>query len=166
MPKPKPAIKKRPSLPNINRRSSLPPALPSLPNLDSQWETRELHDANRPDEALEDEVSEESGPVMVWLGSAESECVGLRYYSGIVTNKEETVLIREPRNAYDRNAIRVENQSGDQVGHINRYDAARLAPLMDQWPDFRIEAVVLRGAKNVYKMTLTLNFFGREEVTL
>jgi len=150
----------KPSIPSVSRRSSLPPSLPSLPNLDSQWESRELNDASRPD--IPEEEPEDTGPLIVWLGKAEGDCVGVRYYNGIVTNKEATVLVREPRNAYDRNAIRVENQSGDQVGHINRHDAARLAPLMDQWPDFRIEAVVLRGANNTYKMTLTLNFFGRE----
>jgi len=160
----KPVFGRRASLnqeskPNANRRSSLPPSLPSLPNLNSQWESRELHENEAEAEVLEEEPA---APAIVWLGNAQSDCVGLRYYSGTLTNGEKGVLVREPRNAYDKNAIRFLNQGGDQIGHINRHDAARLAPMMDQWPDFRVEAIALRGANNIYQMTLTLNFFGQE----
>jgi SWI/SNF-related matrix-associated actin-dependent regulator of chromatin subfamily A3 len=40
-------------------------------------------------------------------------------------------LVREPRNAYDANAVRVDNLRHTQVGHLPRGLAAVLAPLVD-----------------------------------
>lgn len=41
-------------------------------------------------------------------------------------------LEREPLNAYDRNAIKVIRNNGEQIGYINRHLAHSLAPLMDR----------------------------------
>ena len=51
---------------------------------------------------------------------------------GLVGPGEEVSLVREPSNIHDRNAIRVLNISGEQVGHIQRNISSRLAPLMDR----------------------------------
>jgi hypothetical protein len=51
------------------------------------------------------------------------QAVIARLYAG-----EEILLKREPTNPYDRNAISVERQNGQQIGYINRYLAATLAP--------------------------------------
>jgi SWI/SNF-related matrix-associated actin-dependent regulator of chromatin subfamily A3 len=56
--------------------------------------------------------------------------VGVRYYGGYANPGEHVVLKREPTNQYDRNAIRVDNVMGAQVGHIPRNIAAKLAPYM------------------------------------
>lgn len=40
-------------------------------------------------------------------------------------------LQREPNNPYDKNAIKVNNVNGNQVGHLKRNLAAALASLMD-----------------------------------
>ena len=40
-------------------------------------------------------------------------------------------MVREPRNPYDSNAVKVENIQGQQVGHIKRELAAALAYIMD-----------------------------------
>lgn len=45
----------------------------------------------------------------------EVEVVGLRYYDGVVHTGEFVTLVREPRNPYDSNAVRVDNISGVQV---------------------------------------------------
>jgi len=42
--------------------------------------------------------------------------VGVQYYRGIATMDENLLLVREPNNRYDRNAIRVDNVLGIQVG--------------------------------------------------
>jgi SWI/SNF-related matrix-associated actin-dependent regulator of chromatin subfamily A3 len=42
--------------------------------------------------------------------------VGVQYYRGIATVDESLLLVREPSNPYDRNAIRVDNVLGIQVG--------------------------------------------------
>ena len=44
---------------------------------------------------------------------------------------EEILLRREPSNPYDRNAIRVERLDGAQIGYLNRFLAANLAPSFD-----------------------------------
>jgi SWI/SNF-related matrix-associated actin-dependent regulator of chromatin subfamily A3 len=42
--------------------------------------------------------------------------VGINYYRGLATLDENLLLVREPRNAYDSNAIRVDNVANLQVG--------------------------------------------------
>ena len=44
---------------------------------------------------------------------------------------EKILLRREPSNPYDANAIRVERFSGQQIGYIDRFKAASLAPKFD-----------------------------------
>jgi single-stranded-DNA-specific exonuclease len=48
-----------------------------------------------------------------------------------LTMGEEILLKREPTNPYDFNAIRVERNDGQQIGYLNRYLAATLAPFFD-----------------------------------
>lgn len=64
------------------------------------------------------------------IGKIEGKIVGVRYYRGNANPGEHVVLKREPTNQYDRNAIRVDNVMGAQVGHIPRNLAAKLAPYM------------------------------------
>lgn len=45
---------------------------------------------------------------------------------------EPMILRREPNNAYDRNAIRVENGCGEQIGYIRKELAQRLASAIDR----------------------------------
>jgi hypothetical protein len=45
---------------------------------------------------------------------------------------EHVRLIRDPGNRADRNAIRVETESGKQIGFINRDAAQQLAPVLDR----------------------------------
>jgi hypothetical protein len=49
-----------------------------------------------------------------------------RNAAGLVGDGEEVILEREPRNQYDRNAIRVLNIQGVQIGHISKAVAAKL----------------------------------------
>lgn len=56
--------------------------------------------------------------------------MGVRFYNGIATPGEHVILKREPQNQYDRNAIRIDNIMGIQIGHIGRGVAAKLAPYM------------------------------------
>jgi len=45
---------------------------------------------------------------------------------------ETVFLVRDPDNAYDRNAIRVIRGDQSQLGFVNRDLAARLVPILDQ----------------------------------
>lgn len=66
----------------------------------------------------------------VWIGICPTTIVGVRYYRGYATTGEHVTLNREPTNPYDRNAIRVDNVMGVQIGHIGRAVAAKLAKYM------------------------------------
>lgn len=63
-------------------------------------------------------------------GELPSKIVGVRFYNGYATIGEHVILRREPTNPYDRNAIKVLNVMGAQIGHIPRNMAARLAGYM------------------------------------
>nr|XP_009479636.1 PREDICTED: helicase-like transcription factor [Pelecanus crispus] len=71
-------------------------------------------------------------------------------------------LQREPNNPYDKNAVKVNNVNGDQVGHIKKELAAALAGIMDNKLAL-IEGVVPYGAKNAFTMPVQMSFWGREE---
>jgi len=62
----------------------------------------------------------------------------------MVADGERVNIRREPLNQYDRNAFQVVNISGNQVGHIKRDVAARLAPLYDAGR-VTLEGIMLRG---------------------
>ena len=68
----------------------------------------------------------------ICFGSFKANVVGVRYYQGRVNKNEMVALRREPNNPYDRNAIRVDNVFGVQVGHIKREQAAVLSKLIDK----------------------------------
>ena len=65
------------------------------------------------------------------IGAIDAKIVGIQYYSGYATRGERVMAQREPHNQYDRNAIRINNVQGNQIGHIPRQLAAKLAPHMD-----------------------------------
>ena len=80
--------------------------------------------------SIDDSDNEDDAEIS--FGSFRASIVGIRYYSGRVSNNEMVALRREPRNKYDRNAIRVDNIFGQQVGHIKREQAEVLATLVDK----------------------------------
>ena len=99
---------------------------------------------------------------IVCLGAFVSSIVGIQYYNGIVSRKEQVTINREPQNRFDRNALRVDNVRREQVGHIPRDVAARLSPLIDQKRIHHVVGVVTSGMNNVYKMPVTLFLYGHE----
>lgn len=53
-------------------------------------------------------------------------------------------LQRERQNPHDRNAVQVMNIAGQQLGHLSRNVAAKLAPLLDRHV-VNVEAVMHEG---------------------
>ncbi|NXS61083.1 HLTF factor, partial [Brachypteracias leptosomus] len=106
--------------------------------------------------------TEEETDSATLYGTLRGSVVGLRYYTGIVNNNEMVALQREPDNPYDKNAIKVNNVNGDQVGHIKKELAAALAGIMDNKLAL-VEGVVPYGAKNAFTMPVQMSFWGREE---
>ena len=62
-----------------------------------------------------DDGEDDGADEWVCLGECRVPVVGLQYYSGIVNAHEAVMLVREPNNRYDPNAIAVHNVSGHQV---------------------------------------------------
>ncbi|ERE87686.1 helicase-like transcription factor, partial [Cricetulus griseus] len=118
----------------------------------------EFQDVIPPDDFLTSD--EELDPIL--FGTLRGQVVGLRYYTGVVNNNEMVSLQREPNNPYDKNAIRVNNVNGDQVGHLKRDLAAALAYIMDN-KLAQVEGVVPYGANNAFTMPLHMTFWGKEE---
>ncbi|USP79733.1 Putative SWI/SNF-related matrix-associated actin-dependent regulator of chromatin subfamily A member 3-like 1 [Curvularia clavata] len=94
-------------------------------------------------------------------GSLDNKIVGVRYYNGYATTGETVVLRREPHNQYDSNAIRVDNVQGEQIGHIPRLLAAKLAKYMDD-RSLLIEAQ-LTGEKGYYECPIELHLYGTDD---
>ncbi|EIN11511.1 hypothetical protein PUNSTDRAFT_111629 [Punctularia strigosozonata HHB-11173 SS5] len=83
------------------------------------------------DEGVEDNSPEEDAVDELYC-QMKTNVVGIQYYDGLVGPGEQVRLVREPSNKYDRNAIKVCNIAGAQIGHLPRQVAAKLAPLMDR----------------------------------
>lgn len=91
-------------------------------------------------------------------GIYNTKIVGVRFYSGRATVGEYVVVKREPLNPYDSNAIRINNVMGDQIGHLSRQCAAKLAPLMDS-KALLVEGA-LTGPKGSFDCPIGLKLFG------
>ena len=91
-------------------------------------------------------------------GILNTKIVGIRYYNGYATVGERVVWRREPGNQYDRNAIRVDNVRGEQIGHIPRTVAAKLAPYLDAG-DLTMDAA-LSGERAFFDCPLRVDLFG------
>ncbi|KAJ8786108.1 hypothetical protein J1605_006542 [Eschrichtius robustus] len=118
----------------------------------------EFQDIIPPDDFLTSDEELDS----VLFGTLRGHVVGLRYYTGVVNNNEMVALQREPDNPYDKNAIKVNNVNGNQVGHIKKDLAAALAYIMDN-KLAQVEGVVPFGANNAFTMPLHMTFWGKEE---
>ncbi|XP_021562094.1 helicase-like transcription factor isoform X2 [Carlito syrichta] len=118
----------------------------------------EFQDVIPPDDFLTSDEELDS----VLFGTLRGHVVGLRYYTGVVNNNEMVALQREPNNPYDKNAIKVNNVNGNQVGHLKKDLAAALAYIMDN-KLAQIEGVVPFGANNAFTMPLHMSFWGKEE---
>ncbi|XP_054981886.1 helicase-like transcription factor isoform X3 [Sorex araneus] len=118
----------------------------------------EFQDIIPPDDFLTSDEELDS----VLFGTLRGHVVGLRYYTGVVNNNEMVALQREPSNPYDKNAIKVNNVNGNQVGHLKKELAAALAHIMDN-KLAQVEGVVPFGANNAFTMPLHMTFWGKEE---
>lgn len=70
---------------------------------------------------------------------------------------------REPSNPYDGNAIRCDNVRRQQIGHIGRANAAKLAPFIDSG-ELLVEGF-LTGPKGPYDCPVALKLFGTSDQT-
>ncbi|KAK2040137.1 SNF2 family domain-containing protein [Colletotrichum somersetense] len=110
------------------------------------------------DEELIDLTQAPDGPPRELYGTLDNKIVGVRYYNGYASPGEVVVCLREPNNQYDRNAIRVCNVMGVQIGHLPRKVVEKLAPYVDR-DEIAIEAV-LTGEKGMFDCPIRLQIYG------
>ncbi|KAH8912067.1 RAD5-like protein [Coniochaeta sp. PMI_546] len=107
---------------------------------------------------LVDLTQADDGPALELYGSLDGKVVGVQYYRGYASAGEVVICHREPHNQYDQNAIRVDNVLGQQVGHIPRTVAAKLAPYLDNG-DIAIEAKLI-AEKGFYDAPIRIYIYG------
>ncbi|VUC23134.1 unnamed protein product [Clonostachys rosea] len=106
-----------------------------------------------------DLTQEDDGPPRELYNTLDAKIVGVRYYNGYASAGEVVLCRREPTNMkHDRNAIRVENVVGQQIGHLPRKVVEKLAPFIDRG-DLTVEAE-LTGEKEFYDCPVRLSFYG------
>ncbi|KAL9020661.1 MAG: hypothetical protein Q9185_002109 [Variospora sp. 1 TL-2023] len=94
-------------------------------------------------------------------GTMRIKIVGIQYYSGYASAGEYVSVRREPSNPFDSNAIRINNVMGDQIGHIGKREAARLARYIDNG-SLVVEGV-LAGTKGQFDCPINLKLFGSSD---
>ncbi|KAF2842679.1 hypothetical protein M501DRAFT_1021205 [Patellaria atrata CBS 101060] len=91
-------------------------------------------------------------------GSLPKKIVGVHCYKSHATVGEMVMLSREPHNRYDSNAIQVQNVRREQVGHIPRDVATRLAKYMDR-NELLVERCIT-GEMGHFECSIMLKLFG------
>lgn len=95
---------------------------------------------------------------LVHYGDFDTKVVGVRYYNGFACEGEVVLIRREPSNPYDSNAIRIDNVNRQQIGHVPRKHAEKLAKYIDDH-SLHCEAV-LAGAMGHFEVLLTIRLYG------
>ncbi|KAH6612407.1 SNF2 family N-terminal domain-containing protein [Boeremia exigua] len=94
-------------------------------------------------------------------GVIHNKIVGVRYYNGYATVGEMVICRREPHNQYDGNAIQVLNVQGEQIGHIPKTLASKLAKYMDN-QSLLVEAQIT-GPKGMFECPIEVRVYGTNE---
>ena len=85
--------------------------------------------------------------------------VGIRHYPAHIEPGEPGSLVHESTNPHDRNAVRVNNALGDQVGHVPREHAVWLAPLLDAG----VRADLRAGGGDNWRINATISLYGPQK---
>ena len=126
----------------------------------SRWvaSTQELEEDARGEIEILEDSDDDFYTGYELYGILNTKVVGIRYYNGRFGVGEYVKVKREPRNPYDRNAIRIDNIMNDQIGHIGREVAAKLAGLMDS-EQLLVEGAIT-GSKSDFTVPIALKLFG------
>ncbi len=87
-------------------------------------------------------------------GSVSTDVVGIQYYEYNLSVDEKIHCDRNPANEFDFNAIEVRSENDNAAGHIPRYHALYLGPLIDRGWIFLKGIITGQGDK--WKMPLVL----------
>ena len=141
---------------------AVPASSAAQPQLDQNWSSTQQRsiedDISRSIDLTQDDDDEDAYENRQLYGIINTSIVGIRYYDGAATVGEYVIVRREPGNPYDRNAIRIDNVRRQQIGHIGRDMAAKLAPFMDSG-ELLVEGA-LTGIKGGFTCPIGLKLFG------
>ncbi|KAK5136803.1 hypothetical protein LTR08_002099 [Meristemomyces frigidus] len=115
-------------------------------------------DADDLDEVMSGTQDAAENDQLQLYGDLPTKIVGVQYYRGIANAGEYILMRREPGNPYDKNAIRIDNVVGQQIGHIPKRIAEKLSKYMDKgWMccEGRLSGVI-----GPYDCPLEINMFG------
>lgn len=110
---------------------------------------------------LSQDGDEGTGESFELYGTLQTKIVGIQYYRGHATRGEWVIVRREPSNPYDRNAIRIDNVQQQQIGHIPRKIAEKLARYMD--PGLIVVEGMLSGNKGDFDCPIALRLYGTSD---
>jgi SWI/SNF-related matrix-associated actin-dependent regulator of chromatin subfamily A3 len=123
--------------------------------------TQELEEDARGEIEITEDFDDDVYTGYELYGILNTKVVGIRFYNGRFGVGEYVKVKREPRNPYDGNAIRIDNIMNDQIGHIGREMAAKLASLMDS-QKLLVEAAIT-GTKSDFTVPIALKLFGTSQ---
>jgi SWI/SNF-related matrix-associated actin-dependent regulator of chromatin subfamily A3 len=114
--------------------------------------------ASTQEELEQEQREQQEQPVQIC--KVYSNIVGKRFYNETLNDAEIVYLVREPRNPYDSNAIKVESRNHQQVGHISAASAyPNMAACLSVIADYKVqpcnaggslEAVSIAGQNSMY----------------
>ena len=141
---------------------------PVAPDGITQSQRNGWHNTRTDEERAEDVLvlsqedgDESSAQTFELYGTLNTKVVGIRYYTGYASVGEFVLIRREPSNMYDSNAIRIDNVRGNQIGHIPRTMAAKLARYMD--PGKLLVEGSLTGRPGDFDVPIALRLYGTSD---
>ena len=111
--------------------------------------------------STQDDAYSGADDMLELYGTLFTKIVGVQYYRGHATVGEHVIVRREPTNQYDSNAIRVDNVQRDQIGHIPRRVAEKLARYIDAG-DLLVDGTLV-GRVGDYDCPVSIYLFGTSD---
>lgn len=149
----------RSKIPRTSQQSQ-PNSAPSQSERDT-WSDRTEEERADDILTLSQDGDEGTGESFELYGTLQTKIVGIQYYRGHATRGEWVIVRREPSNPYDRNAIRIDNVQQQQIGHIPRKIAEKLARYMD--PGLIVVEGMLSGNKGDFDCPIALRLYGTSD---
>ncbi|TWU76455.1 hypothetical protein ED733_007127 [Metarhizium rileyi] len=109
------------------------------------------------------DLTQEEEAAKELYGTFDTKVVGVQYYRGHASTGEAILCLRDSDNQYDKNAVRIDNVMGQQIGHLPRKVVAKIAPYLD-YGDLTLEGQ-LTGPKAQYDCPIVLYLYGPSNPT-
>ncbi|KAL7950075.1 SNF2 family N-terminal domain-containing protein [Trichoderma barbatum] len=150
-------VRKRPAVSSSSSQSFSSRAFPGVNNASQRSQSFAYPAATQEPDYL-DLTQDDDAFGREFYGTFDAKIVGIRHYDGYASPGEAVLCHREPRNQYDKNAIRIDNVLHQQIGHLPRTVVGKLAEYIDSG-DLTVEGQII-GEKAFYDCPVRLSFYG------